>query len=115
MNAVKRVSPQTFHQEISQSTMPVLIDFYADWCGPCRLLAPMLERLASEFAGRVKIAKVNIDDEPMLADRFQVESIPTLLFMQNGQVIGRTSGLPSEAALRQTLEKVASAKARRVG
>jgi thioredoxin 1 len=106
MNAVKHISPQTFRQEVVlQSSMPVLVDFYADWCGPCRMLAPILERIAREFAGRVKVVKVNVDEAPELADQYRVESIPTLIFVLNGRVVRRAAGFASESGLRQALHQ----------
>lgn len=108
MSSVKHVSIQTFDQEVLKSAVPVLVDFYADWCGPCRMLAPALERLAVEFNGTAKIAKINIDQEPALAEQFRVQSIPTLLVMNQGKVVGRTSGLLSEANLRSALKQLTS-------
>lgn len=118
MNSVKHVSKESFKQEVLQSPVPVLVDFYADWCGPCRMLAPTLERLSAEFAGRAKIVKVNIDQEPELADQFQVQSIPTLVVVADGNLVARTSGLASEASLRNALSQLAgtaSTPRRRVG
>lgn len=117
MNAVIHVTRQSFDREVLDSPTPVLVDFYADWCGPCRMLAPTLERLAMEFRGRVKIVKVNIDHQPELADRFQVASIPTLIVFADGEVVGRTSGLVPEAGLRNALNQLANSAvgARRVG
>jgi thioredoxin 1 len=106
MSSVKHVSKATFSQEVLQSTVPVLIDFYADWCGPCRMLAPTLERLAAEFAGQAKIVKVYVDTEPELASQFHVESIPTLAFIAGGKVLDKTSGLVPEAGLRQALNQL---------
>lgn len=103
MSAVHHTTERTFSFDVLQSPVPVLIDFYADWCGPCRTLAPTLSRLAAEFSGRVRILKVNVDEDPDLAERYRVESIPTLLFVSAGQVVGRSSGLIGEAALRQAL------------
>lgn len=103
MNAVKHVTGSTFTDEVARSPVPVLVDFYADWCGPCRMLAPTLERLSQEFAGRARIVKVNVDSEPELADRFRVQSIPTLAFVVGGKVVDQTSGLVPETALRSAL------------
>lgn len=107
MNSVKHVSKQSFATEVLQSPFPVIVEFYADWCGPCRLLAPRLERLSDEFAGRVKIVKVDIDVERELQSQFQVKSIPTLLVVADGRLAGRASGLVSEARLRHALTKLA--------
>lgn len=118
MSSVHHVSRATFAQEVLQSPVPVLVDFYADWCGPCRILAPMLERLSQEFAGRAKIVKVNVDAEPELAGQFQVESIPTLVLIAGGRTLAKTSGLLPEASLREALNQLADAarnSTRRVG
>lgn len=118
MSSVKHVSKHNFSHEVLASPVPVLIDFYADWCGPCRMLAPTLERVAAEFADRAKVVKVNVDEEPELADRFQVSSIPTLAFFSGGDLVGRTAGLVPEASLRQALDQLAgptTASGRRVG
>ena len=118
MSSVLHVSNQTFSQEVLQSPIPVLVDFYADWCGPCRALGPTLDQLSSEFAGRAKIVKVNVETEPELASAFQVESIPTLAFVVGGKVAAKASGLLSESKLRQALNRLAGAasdQTRRVG
>ena len=107
MSVVKHVSHSTFSQEVLQSPVPVIVDFYADWCGPCRMLAPTLERLATEFAGRAKVVKVNVDREPGLASQFQVSSLPTLVVVVGGRLVARTTGLVGEASLRQALNQLA--------
>lgn len=103
MSSIKHVARTNFSSEVLQARLPVLIDFYADWCGPCRMLAPILERLSAEFVGRAKIVKINVDAEPELASQFRVESIPTLLFVVDGEVVGRTAGLAPEPSLRHAL------------
>ena len=110
MSHVQQISGANFKSEVQQANVPVLVDFYADWCGPCRMLAPTLERLATEFTGRVKIVKVNVDREPQLASQFQVESIPTLVVIAQGKVIGQAAGLVGEADLRSALNQIAPAK-----
>lgn len=109
MSSLQHVSTQSFASEVMQSTVPVLVDFYADWCGPCRMLAPTLERLSTEFTGRAKIVKVNIDHDPALASQFQVSAIPTLALIADGKVINRTTGLVGEATLRNVLNQISSA------
>jgi thioredoxin 1 len=106
MHSVTHVSAAHFANEVLRSEIPVLIDFYADWCGPCRMLAPTLERLAAEFAGKAKIVKVNVGQESALASQFHVESIPTLVFVHRGRIVGRTAGLVPEANLRQSLAQL---------
>lgn len=107
MSAIPNVNASNFNAEVLQSTTPVLVDFYASWCMPCRMLAPVLEKLAGEFAGRVKIVKVDTEQAPTLANRYQVQSIPTLLFVAEGQVVGQSAGAPGERALRQALSQLA--------
>ena len=104
MSKVTKVNQLQFETEVLQSDLPVLVDFYADWCPPCRALTPVLDRLSEEFAGRVKIVKVNGDEEPELAEKYQVTALPTLVFVQNGNVVDQFSGLPQETALREKLD-----------
>lgn len=106
MTAVKHVSLGDFTQEVLRSPVPVLIDFYAEWCGPCRVLGPILDRLAAEFAGQAKIVKINVDEEPELAGQFNVSSIPTLVYMVSGRPVARTMGLAPESQLRSNLMKL---------
>jgi thioredoxin 1 len=107
MSQAKNVTTDSFQTEVLQATRPVLVDFYADWCGPCRQLGPTLDRLATEFAGRVDVVKVNIDQEPGLADQFNVASIPTLIAFQAGQVVGQAAGFVAEQPLRDAMNKLA--------
>ncbi|HEU5123520.1 MAG TPA: thioredoxin [Verrucomicrobiae bacterium] len=108
MNAVTQINESNFESEVVQSTQPVLVDFWAEWCGPCKMLAPVLEEVAGEFSGRVKVAKVNVDENPALAARFSVRSIPTLIYFANGNVQGQTVGLVSKKALAEQLGKLAA-------
>ena len=91
-HAVKEVSDGTFEGEVLKSDVPVLVDFWAPWCGPCRMVAPILEELAQELAGKVKITKLNVDDNQDTAGKFQVMAIPTLLLFKGGQVVGQQVG-----------------------
>jgi thioredoxin 2 len=84
----------------------VLVDLWAPWCGPCRMVAPVLERLASRYAGRVKVVKVNVDDNPRAAARFDARSIPTLVLMKDGEAVGRVVGAQPEPALAAEIDRV---------
>jgi thioredoxin 2 len=87
-----------------QSPVPVLVDFWAAWCGPCRMVSPVLDKLAQERAGRVKLVKVDVDKSPALSRRFDVQAIPTMLVITDGRVVARQAGAPPAAALRSWLD-----------
>ncbi|MCF7920824.1 MAG: thioredoxin [Candidatus Cloacimonetes bacterium] len=90
------LNKDNFQEEVLKSELPVIVDFWAPWCGPCRAIAPAMESLAEEFAGKVKITKVNVDQNPELANQYHVMSIPTILFFRNGQVDKQHVGLISK-------------------
>jgi thioredoxin 2 len=101
-----QVTDQTFASEIEQSAIPVLLDLWADWCGPCHMLAPTIDQLSSEMAGRVKVAKLNIDENPETANRFGVRSIPTLLVLKGGEVVDRLVGVQPKQEIVRRLANV---------
>lgn len=105
MSNVIHVNQQQFETEVRESDLPVLVDFYATWCPPCRALGPILDRLAAEFEGKIKFVKVNSDEEPGLATEFEVTGLPTLVFVDDGEVVGQFSGLPPEDVLRSELSR----------
>lgn len=91
------ITKDNFQQEVLQSPIPVLVDFWASWCGPCRMLSPIISEIAEEYAGRVKVGKVNVDDEPYLATQFRVMSIPTLILFKDGQAVNTAMGYRPKA------------------
>ena len=101
------LSKDNFEHEVIKSITPVLVDFWAEWCGPCKMIAPILDELADEYAGRVIIGKVNIDDHQNLATEYGVRAIPTLLLFQNGEVAEQIVGLRSKRDLKASFDKVA--------
>ena len=100
------VTDATFSAEVERSPLPVLLDMWAPWCGPCRMIAPVLEELAKDMAGRVRIAKLNVDENQVTASRFGVRSIPTLLVLKAGREVDRIVGVQPKAELARRLERV---------
>ncbi len=98
------VNVERFEAEVLQSDVPVLTDFWAEWCAPCRRIAPIVEELAAEYAGRLKVAKVDVDANPALAERYDVHSIPTLLVFKGGQPVERIVGYVPKHELRRQVE-----------
>ena len=106
MANVTEFTDTNFETEVLNSSEAVLVDFWAPWCGPCRMIAPVVEELASEYAGAVKIGKLNIDESPRAAQNFGVNSIPTLMIFKGGQVVNTFVGVQPKTKLQQALEKV---------
>ncbi len=103
--ALPIVNDSNFQTEVLESPTPVLVDFYADWCGPCKMLAPVIEKVAEAFQGQIRIVKLNTDDSPRAAQEYQVRGIPTLLLFHGGQPVDRKVGFINEADLVRFLEK----------
>ena len=101
-----RIRSEEFNQEVLESEIPVLVDFYADWCGPCKMMAPIIDKLSEEFAGKVKVGKFNVEDDIEIAREYGVSSIPNLVFFRNGEVIEQVVGRTSEKELREKLENL---------
>ena len=106
--SVAEFSDTNFEQEVVQSTIPVLVDLWAAWCGPCRMIAPMVEELAGTYAGKVKMGKVNVDDYPQLAAQYRIMNIPTLLVFKGGQEVDRIVGVVPKQELARRIDKVLS-------
>ena len=114
MNGVKEIQEVDFQKEILDSDVPVLVDFFAPWCGPCRALAPVLEGVAKTYDGKLKVVKVNVDDAPQLAATHRIRGVPTVMFFKNGKVVDTVVGLPPASALRVKLDAL-TASPQRVG
>ena len=102
------VTQDSFKQEVLESPKPFLVDFWAEWCGPCKMLTPILDELAQEYEGRIRIGKVNIDEHQEIAAQYGIRSIPTLLLFQQGQVAEQLVGLRSKRDLKQAFDRVAA-------
>ena len=107
MKPTIEINETNFEQEVLQSNQPVLVDFWAEWCGPCKMLAPVLDEIATEQSSRVKVAKVNVDTNPALAARYGIQSIPTLLYFAGGEVRDQTVGAAGKRSIISKLEKLA--------
>ena len=102
------VNDSNFEQEVLQADKPVLVDFWAPWCGPCRMVAPIVEELSAEYDGKVEFVKVNTDDNPNTAVKYGIRSIPTLLVFKDGEPVGQIVGFRPKSALKQRLDAVVS-------
>ncbi len=102
------ITDDTFENEVLQSETPVVVDFWATWCGPCKMIAPILEELATEYDGKVKITKLDVDSNNQTAGKYNIMSIPSLLFFKNGEVVDQVVGAIPKSQLAQRIEKVVS-------
>jgi len=104
-----QITDDTYNDIVMNSKIPVLLDFYADWCGPCKVLGPIIDELAEEYDGRALIAKVNTEVNPKLSQHFKIKSIPTILFVDNGNLVERFTGLIPKPNLEEILDEYISA------
>ena len=106
MSKILEVGDSNFEAEVVRSDLPVLVDFWAPWCGPCKFIAPVVEELAAEYEGRLKVAKLNVDDNPLTPSRYGVRGIPNLLILKGGAVKEQLVGAVPKARLAQAIENV---------
>jgi thioredoxin 2 len=99
------VTDATFAREVEQSPVPVLVDAWAPWCGPCRMITPILDQLAGEMAGRLRVVKLNVDENPVTSERFRIQSIPTLMLFRGGREVDRLIGVQPKAEIVRRVEK----------
>lgn len=109
MSTPVHVTEQTFEREVLNTRLPVLVDFWAAWCGPCRMVAPIVEDLAREYEGQMKVGKVDVDENPEIANRYGVQSIPTLLVFVGGQPFRRIVGYAPNAEVKRAIDSALSA------
>ncbi|MGN0297854.1 MAG: thioredoxin [Lachnospiraceae bacterium] len=98
------VNDSNFNAEVLESDIPVLVDFFATWCGPCRMLAPVVAKLAEEMAGKVKVVKVDIDESPEVTEKYEIMAVPTLMIFKNGQLVNQMTGVQPIDVIRQALQ-----------
>ncbi|MGE0083012.1 MAG: thioredoxin [Desulfococcaceae bacterium] len=103
---VKEINDSSFDSEVLQADKPVLVDFWAPWCGPCKAIAPTVEALAGEYGGKIKFAKCNVDENPVTPGKFGIRAIPTLIFFKNGKVAEQITGMVAKAKLEEAISKV---------
>ena len=101
-----KITASNFDAEVLNSDIPVLLDFWATWCGPCKMIAPAVAELAAEYAGRIKVGKVNVDEEPELAAQFRITFVPTVLVMKDGEIVKENMGYMPKASLEAMVDAV---------
>ncbi|MFL0604187.1 thioredoxin [Cylindrospermopsis raciborskii] len=106
MSAALEVTDASFKQEVIDSPIPVLVDFWAPWCGPCRMVAPVVEEIATQYAGELKVVKINTDESPDVASKYGIRSIPTLIFFKGGEKVDSHVGAVPKSTLSKTVDKI---------
>ncbi|MEZ4387838.1 MAG: thioredoxin [Candidatus Krumholzibacteriia bacterium] len=106
MSNVMQFNASNFANEVTESSQPVLVDFWAPWCGPCKMIGPVIEELAGDYAGKVKVGKVNVDDNQQLAAQFGIRGIPTVMLFKGGKMVGSFVGLQQKGDLAAAIDKV---------
>ena len=110
MSSLPEVNAANFEAEVLKSNMPVLVDYWAPWCGPCKMVAPVVEAVANDFKGKLKVVKLNTDDSPNIAAKYSIMGIPTLMFFSGGKDVDRTTGYMTKEALTQKINSVLAKK-----
>lgn len=103
--SVSNFTESNFKSEVLESKLPVLVDFWADWCGPCKMIAPVVDELAKEYSGKIKVGKVDVDSNSSIASQYGIMSIPTLIFFKGGRIMAQLTGVQSKASLKQKIEE----------
>ena len=106
MANAKKVTDQNFNEEVIESSKPVLVDFWAEWCGPCKMIAPSLEELANDYKDSIDVAKLNVDENPTTASSFSIRSIPTLLIFKDGSPVSQIVGAVPKSAIKSKIDEV---------
>ncbi len=106
MSNIPEVCDSNFNEEVLQSSVPAVVDFWASWCGPCRMLSPLVEELSQEYSGKIKIVKMNTDDNPSTPSKYMIISIPTLIFFKNGKPVDQLVGVQSKNEIKKHLDRL---------
>lgn len=104
MGATRKITDSSFDSDVLKSDKPVLVDFWAEWCGPCRQIAPALEEIATEMGGKITVGKINIDENPAIPDQFKVKGIPTMLIFKGGEVVGMKIGALPKSKIKEWID-----------